>query len=100
MGFAVFDDTGLLYEHFGGRKDNTSLEPIDSRTAFEAASISKALFAYVVLSLVRDGVLGLDAPLETFVQEVPEVAYDPRFRGLTPRVLLTHRGGLPNWRSR
>ena len=34
------------------------------------------------------------------VPEVPELAYDPRSETLTPRILLTHRGGLPNWRSR
>jgi CubicO group peptidase (beta-lactamase class C family) len=100
MGFAVFDASGLLYGHVGGFKSQATLEPIDTNTAFEAASISKPVFAYVVFSLARDGVLDLDASLQTLVPEVPEVAYDPRFGTLTPRVLLTHRGGLPNWRSR
>ena len=100
VGFAVFDASGVLYEHVGGFKSQTTLEPIDMNTAFEAASISKPVFAYVVFSLVRDGVLELDASLQTLVPEVPEVAYDPRFGTLTPRVLLTHLGGLPNWRSR
>ncbi len=97
---AVFDASGLLYEHVGGFKSQATLEPIDTNTAFEAASISKPVFAYVVFSLARDGVLDLDASLQTLVPEVPEVAYDPRFGTLTPPVLLTHRGGLPNWRSR
>ena len=100
VGFAVFDDGGLLYEHVGGFKSQATLEPIDTRTAFEAASISKPVFAYVVFSLARDGVLELDASLQTLVPEVPELAYDPRSGTLTPRILLTHRGGLPNWRSR
>jgi CubicO group peptidase (beta-lactamase class C family) len=98
--FAVFDDGGLLYEHVGGVKSQTTLEPIDTNTAFEAASISKPVFAYVVFSLARDGVLELDASLQTLVPEVPELAYDPRSGALTPRILLTHSGGLPNWRSR
>ena len=99
-GLAVFDDRGLLYEHVGGFKSSAGPEPIDSRTAFEAASISKPLFAYVMHSLARDGVLDLDAPVETLVPVVPELARDPRASTLTPRILLTHRGGLPNWRSR
>ena len=100
VGLALFDASGLLYEHVGGVKSQATLEPIDTNTAFEAASISKPVFAYVVLSLARDGVLELDAPLESLVPEVPEVAYDPRSAALTPRILLTHLGGLPNWRSR
>jgi CubicO group peptidase (beta-lactamase class C family) len=100
VGFAVFDDGGLLYEHVGGFKSQATREPIDAATAFEAASISKPVFAYVVFSLARDGVLDLDASLETLVPEIPELAYDPRSAILTPRILLTHRGGLPNWRSR
>ncbi len=99
VGFAVFDDGGLLYEHVGGFKSQATLEPIDTRTAFEAASISKPVFAYVVFSLARDGVLELDASLQTLVPEVPELAYDPRSGTLTPRILLTHRGGLPTFGS-
>ncbi|MCK5412201.1 MAG: beta-lactamase family protein, partial [Gemmatimonadetes bacterium] len=88
VGFALFDASGLLYEHVSGVKSQATLEPIDANTAFEAASISKPVFAYVVFSLVRDGLLDLDAPLETLVPEVPEVAYDPRSAALTPRILL------------
>jgi len=100
IGFAVFNDGGLLYEHVGGFKSQATLEPIDMNTAFEAASISKPVFAYVVHSLARDGVLELDSSLQMLVTEVPELAYDPRSGALTPQILLTHRGGLPNWRSR
>ena len=100
FGFALFDDDGLLYEHVGGSKSRTSGDPIDTNTAFEAASISKPVFAYVVYSLMREGVLALDAPLHTLVSEVPELAYDQRAAALTPEILLSHRGGLPNWRSR
>jgi CubicO group peptidase (beta-lactamase class C family) len=98
--FALFDDSGLLFEHVAGVKSLTSLEPIDAASTFEAASISKPVFAYVVFSLARDGVLDVDAPLETLIPRIPELADDPRSSILTPRMLLTHRGGLPNWRSR
>lgn len=100
FGFALFDDSGLLYEHIGRVKSQTTLEAIDTNTAFEAASIRKPVFAYVVFSLAREGVLDLDAPLRTLVPELPELADDPRSNVLTPRLLLTHRGGLPNWRRR
>ena len=100
VSFAVFDDGGQLYEYVGGLKSQDAPDPIERGTAFEAASISKPVFSYVVFSLAREGVLDLDASLSTLVSEVPEVAYDPRSVALTARTLLTHQGGLPNWRSR
>jgi CubicO group peptidase (beta-lactamase class C family) len=100
VGFAVFDDSGLLFEHVAGVKRRATTDAIDVNTVFEAASISKPVFAYVVFSLARDGLLNLDAPLTTLVPQLPELGHDPRAGRLTPRILLTHRGGLPNWRSR
>lgn len=100
ISFALFDDSGVLYEHVGGTKSRSGGGPVDGNTTFEAASISKPEFAYLVLSLVKDGRLSLDAPLGEVVDGLPEVAYDPRSQRLTPRLLLSHQGGLPNWRSR
>jgi CubicO group peptidase (beta-lactamase class C family) len=100
ISFALFDDRGILFEHVGGVKSQGTGEAIGPQTVFEAASISKPVFAYIVLSLVHDGDLGLDQPLGSIVPEVPDVAYDSRSEALTPRVLLTHQGGLPNWRTR
>jgi CubicO group peptidase (beta-lactamase class C family) len=98
--FAIFDDAGVVYEHAGGIRSRRSGMPVDGSTTFEAASISKPVFAYVVQSLVHDGQLDLDAPLGAVVDKIPELAYDPRSESLTPRILLSHQGGLPNWRSR
>ncbi len=89
IGFALFDDGGLLYEHVGGLKSRTASGPIETDTAFEAASISKPVFAYVVFSLARDGLLDLDESLQMLVPEIPELAHDPRSKRLTPRILLT-----------
>ena len=100
IGFATFDDRGVTFEYVGGLKRQDEDAPIDATTRFEAASISKPVFAYVVLSLVHDGLFDLETPLHELVEHVPEVGYDPRSRDLTPRILLTHQGGLPNWRSR
>jgi len=98
--FALFNDSGLLYEHVAGVKSQATLEPIDSETAFEAASITKPMFAHVTLSLAREGILPLNDLLHTMVEELPDVAHDPRSQLLTARLLLSHQGGLPNWRTR
>ncbi|MCZ6916436.1 MAG: serine hydrolase [Gemmatimonadetes bacterium] len=100
VSLAVFDDTGVLYHHVAGFKSQESQELVDAETAFEAASISKPVFAYIVLTLARDGVLDLDVPFSVLGMDLPSVSHDARWEALTPRMLLSHVGGLPNWRAR
>jgi CubicO group peptidase (beta-lactamase class C family) len=71
---------------------------VQADTVFEAASMSKPLFAYLVLLQVQAGRLGLDQPvMELLPQEVFTPAQDWQ-RLITPRMLLAHTSGLPNWR--
>ena len=69
--------------------------PVTPDTAFEAASLTKPVFAVIVMHLVEAGVVDLDRPLaETFAY--PRIP-DDRYAAITPRMVLTHRTGLPNW---
>jgi CubicO group peptidase (beta-lactamase class C family) len=74
-----------------------TLAPADTDTIFGAASLSKPIFAYVVLQLVDAGVLSLDEPLATYVPDF--VTGDPRAATITVRHALSHTTGLPNWRN-
>ncbi|MCV2355319.1 beta-lactamase family protein [Paucibacter sp. B2R-40] len=72
---------------------------VQATTVFEAASMSKPLFAYLVLQAVQAGRLDLDRPV---LQYLPQEVFKPPQvwqRLITARMLLTHRSGLPNWRS-
>lgn len=100
LSFAAFDDKQVFYSHVAGYKNQETKEKVDPQTAFEAASISKPIFAYVVHTLVRDGILDLDVPLSGLGMDLRELTLDARFEILTPRMLLSHLGGLPNWRTR
>jgi CubicO group peptidase (beta-lactamase class C family) len=69
------------------------------------ASLTKAAFAYVVLQLSDEGRLDLDRPVAELLprplheyERYASLAGDERWRMLTPRMLLSHTGGLPNWR--
>lgn len=71
----------------------TAVTPV---TAFEAASLSKPVFAWLVLQLADEGVIDLDRPIaETF--DYPRISDKAAYAKLTPRMVLTHRTGLPNW---
>lgn len=72
--------------------------PVNDRTVFEAASLSKPVFAFAVLDrLVATGQLDLDRPLDSYLRE-PYPSSDARVRAITARHVLTHSSGLPNWR--
>jgi CubicO group peptidase (beta-lactamase class C family) len=73
--------------------------PVTEETIFEAASLSKPVFAYAVLRLADEGRIDLDAPLTTYLP-TPYVAGDERLALITARRVLTHTSGFPNWRPR
>jgi CubicO group peptidase (beta-lactamase class C family) len=64
---------------------------------FEGASLGKPLFACAVLRLVDAKVLELDRPLYEYLPLAE--ANTPRTKRITPRQVLSHTTGLPNWRQ-
>ena len=80
-----------------------------SGAIFEAASLSKPVFAAAVLTLVQQGKLDLDRPLANYFpgpyrhQQNPfvhgpfDTVSDPRLSRVTARMVLSHTSGLPNW---
>ena len=84
---------------------------LKSDSVFQAASLSKPVFAYAVLKLVAQGRLELDAPVVTYLPqgyqhqfnplkvEPFDIVTDPRIRAITVRMALNHTSGLPNWAS-
>ncbi|GGA76524.1 hypothetical protein GCM10011521_13450 [Arenimonas soli] len=93
----IRDGKIVLDEGFGVTNARTGGK-VDARTLFEAASLSKPVFAYFALSLARQGVVDLDQPVHAYWDH-PELADDPGHERITARMLLTHTSGLPNWRS-
>lgn len=92
--WAVADKTGAISVGvFGYAKAGAVLAMPD--TLFEAASLSKVVLAVAIHDMVRDGLINLDRP----VSEHVAFTDDPRTRAITPRHLLSHSSGLPNWRD-
>src|SRR5439155_14647540 len=81
-----------------GVKNTKTKAPVTDDTVFEAASLSKPVFAYAVLKLVDQGKLGLDIPLSTYLPK-PYIEGDDRLAEITARIVLSHRTGFRNWRG-
>ena len=86
------------YKDFGVANASTK-QPVSATTVFEAASLSKPVFAYCVLRLVEKGKLDLDTPLANYLPK-PYVEGDPNVARITGRMVLSHTTGFPNWRGR
>lgn len=67
-------------------------------TPYNLASLTKPLTAEVVLRLVSAGKLSLDESMDRYWSD-PDLSRDPRRMKLTVRMALSHRTGLPNWRT-
>jgi CubicO group peptidase (beta-lactamase class C family) len=96
LAISVIRGGKTTWVHGFGIKEAKTNQPVMEDTVFEAASLSKPVFAYGVLKLVEQGKLGLDVPLTTYLP-TPFVAGDERLAKITARIVLSHRTGFPNW---
>lgn len=98
LSIALIRDGQIYWRHSFGKKD--AAHPVTEATTFEAASLSKVVFATIVLKLADEGRIDLDAPLNRYVdtRQVLDVRDDPRLSAITARMVLSHRTGFPDWR--
>ena len=106
LSVAIINDRKVIYTRQFGWKDKDADTRLDDATVFAAASLSKTIFAYVVLLLVDEGLIDLDRPLQGYLPKpLPEYPHyaglrtDDRYRAITARMVLSHTSGLPNVRS-
>jgi CubicO group peptidase (beta-lactamase class C family) len=113
LALAVIDRGRVGYVHAYGVR-NAIREPLSVDTVMYGASLTKTVFAYHVLQLVDAGKLKLDTPiaddLEFPLPSYPpdakfsdkygpykDLANDPRWKMITPRMCLTHSTGFRNF---
>ena len=97
ISIAVINNGKIVYHRAIGIANVYSLDPVNEQTIFEAASVSKPVFAYFVMRLVDKGVLDLDTPLYKYYP-YPAIEHDDRYKLITARMVLCHKTGFPNWR--
>jgi CubicO group peptidase (beta-lactamase class C family) len=93
---------------YGAR--NAAGDPLANDTVMYGASLTKAVFGYVVMQLAQEGRIDLDAPIAAMLPKpLPEygnvdgyghwgdLAGDARWRMITPRMVLNHSTGFANF---
>lgn len=112
LAVAVIDDGEIIYVNSYGLR-NAAKAPLQTDTIMYGASLTKVVFAYMVMQLAEEGAINLDTtidqylprPLPDYKEPEVEALYarwsdlygDERWRRLTPRILLTHSSGFANF---
>ena len=89
-GFLVAKNGQIIFENYNGYTHIEDKKRITALTPLHIASVSKVMTAAVILRLVDDQKLNLDQNIGTLLSPFP-------YEGITIRMLLNHRSGLPNY---
>lgn len=105
LGLAVVEEGRVVHVAAYGRRNVERDLPLTTSTVLYGASLTKTAFAWMLLQLVDEGRLDLDAPVADLLprplpeyEDYADLAGDERWRSLTPRILLTHTSGFANFR--
>jgi CubicO group peptidase (beta-lactamase class C family) len=71
--------------------------PLQADALWNVASLTKPVVAVTTLALVNTGSLSLDESLARYWVD-PDIRDDTLRTRLTPRIVLSHQTGFPNWR--
>jgi CubicO group peptidase (beta-lactamase class C family) len=98
LSIAIIRDASVVWTEGFGIKSTVTKEPVTAGTIFEAASLSKPVFAYAALRFFEKSNRSLDTPLTEFVSE-SFIKEEPRISLVTARHVLSHTSGLPHGRE-
>jgi CubicO group peptidase (beta-lactamase class C family) len=109
LAFAVIENGKVRsVRAFGSR--NAAGEPLTTDTVMYGASLTKSVFGYLATQLAQEKKLDLDRPIaDMLARPLPEygnldaygiwgdLADDPRWKLITPRMVLNHSTGFANF---
>ncbi len=95
FGVSLLDGEEIVYQSAVGMSNLEENIVTNNQTVFKAGSISKLFTAIEIMRLYEEGLVDLDAPIETYL---PDFSINTRFNDSDPitiRNILAHRSGLP-----
>ena len=88
---AVKDQRRTVFVHACGLTGPAGSVPLGAEARFKIFSVSKPITATAIQRLIEQGKMELDAPVSSYIAEVPK-----EWAGITIRHLLQHRSGAPD----
>lgn len=79
-----------IFERYYGYKNYYTFERLTPSATFQIASTTKTFTSGAILLLLQQNMLSLEDSLEKYFPNFP-------YKGITIRMLLNHRSGLPNY---
>jgi CubicO group peptidase (beta-lactamase class C family) len=105
LALALIREGRPVYIKAYGLRDVEEKLPLQTDTVMYGASLTKLAFAYMVMQLVDERIVSLDRPIGEYLKrplsqypKYVDLADEPRWRALTPRMILSHTTGFPNFR--
>lgn len=105
LGLSILNNNRTVYTKTYGYRDKGKQQFIDNETILHGASYSKAVFAFLTLKLVEEGVLDLDKPLYRYLdkpltdyEDYAGLVNDDRWKLITARMCMSHTTGFQNLR--
>jgi N-acyl-D-amino-acid deacylase len=97
---AVSHNGKVVYSRGFGYADKARKVPVQPNARFRIASVTKPLTAVAILQLVEHGKLKLDSKVfDVLKLKAPKNGFDARWKQITIRHLLYHRGGFDRDKS-
>lgn len=112
MAIAIFNHDQTVYKKtFGYSRADKQMKLLPATNIY-GASLSKSVFAVLVMKLVEQGKLDLDKPLQDYLphpiydymhlkkwqDDYSSLQNDSLYTKITARMCLDHTSGFPNWR--
>ncbi|MBL7724951.1 MAG: beta-lactamase family protein [Chitinophagaceae bacterium] len=89
-GILIAKNGSVIYERYTGKVDLRRKDTLTENTPLHIASTTKTFTGIAVLRLIQEGRL---SPNDTITKFFPSLPYP----GITVKMLLNHRSGLPNY---
>lgn len=79
-----------IYKNSFGYSDLRTKEPLNIKSVFQIASVTKQFTAIAIMMLQEEGKLSYTDTIQKFIPDFP-------YKNITIKQLLSHRSGLPNY---
>ena len=96
IAMSLISNGEVIHSDTYGVINTMTREPVQHDTKFEAASLTKPLFSYLVMRLCDKKFINLNTPVFEYLPEY-EISCDLRYKIITPENILCHSSGIEDW---